>query len=95
MGDDTKVEIVVEDRQGGKQEYICEETDERHDTVARRKAYDARLKTNILYSGTDNTMNPSFDPTYDPTYNVPYGYGGYRNGWGGPAGVPYGRQYMG
>lgn len=73
MGDDTKVEIIVEDRKGKKNEYIVEEADPRHEAVQRRRAYDAHLKTDILYSGRENSMNATFDPFY---HNNSYGYYG-------------------
>lgn len=51
---DTKVEIVVEDGDGkNKKEYIVERVDPRHDAVQRRRAYDAHLKTDILFSGRE------------------------------------------
>lgn len=51
LGDETKVEIVVESKKGKRNEYIVEEADPRHETVQRRKAYDAHLKTDILCAG--------------------------------------------
>jgi len=62
MNDDAKVEIVVEDGDGkNKKEYIVEKVDPRHDTVERRRAYDAHLKTDILFSGRVHSMNATFD----------------------------------
>jgi len=80
---DTKVEIVVEDGDGkNKKEYIVERVDPRHDAVQRRRAYDAHLKTDILYSGRENSMNATFDPFY---YNH-----GFNNGYYGNSYYPYG-----
>ena len=62
MEDDTKVEIVVENKNGKQNEYIVEEADPRTEVVERRKAYDAHLKTDILYSGRAGSMNATFDP---------------------------------
>jgi len=64
MADDSKVEVVVENRDGEKNEYIIEAADPRHEAVQRRRAYDAHLKTDILYSGRANSMNATFDPFY-------------------------------
>lgn len=66
MTDDTKVEIVVEGRGGKQNEYIVEDADPRHEVVNRRKAYDAHLKTDILYSGRENSMNATFNPYITP-----------------------------
>lgn len=66
-----KVEIVVEDGDGKtKKEYIVEPVDPRHEAVARRRAYDAHLKTDILWAGKQGSMNATFDPYM---YGQPYG----------------------
>lgn len=36
------------------------------EALTRRKAYDAHLKTDILLSGRDKSMNKTFDPYYHP-----------------------------
>ena len=82
MADDSKVEIVVENREGKQNEYLVESADPRHEVVQRRRAYDAHLKTDILYSGREQSMNATFDPFY---YNN-FGYWGahghnYAYGW--------------
>ena len=65
MNDDATVEIVVDDGDGkNKKEYIAERVDPSHDAVQRRSAYDAHLKTDILFSGRENSMNATFDPYY-------------------------------
>ena len=79
MADDTKVEIVVESNTGKKNEYIVETADPRHEAVQRRRAYDAHLKTDILYSGRAGSMNATFDPRF---YHGYYG-AGYPYGWHG------------
>jgi len=73
--DDDKVEIVVEDG-NHKKEYVVESADPRHDAVMRRRAYDAHLKTDILYSGRQGSMNATFDPyLYHGGHGYGYGYG--------------------
>ena len=41
----------------------------------RRRAYDAHLKTDILYSGRQGSMNATFDPYLHHGYGNGYGYG--------------------
>ena len=74
MDEDDKVEIVVEDGKN-KKEYVVESADPRHDAVLRRRAYDAHLKTDILYSGRQGSMNATFDPYLHHGYGNGYGYG--------------------
>ena len=38
------------------------------EALTRRKAYDAHLKTDILLSGRDKSMNKTFDPYYHPQW---------------------------
>ena len=80
MSESDKVEIVLEDRKGKKNEFLVEAADPRHEAVQRRRAYDAHLKTDILYSGRENSMNATFDPYF---YNNAYwnGHGYYPHGW--------------
>lgn len=82
MADDSKVEIVVEGKRGKQNEYLVEAADPRHDVMQRRKAYDAHLKTDILYSGRAGSMNATFDP-----FN--YGHYGHGYGWGHGYNYPY------
>ena len=56
------------------------------EALSRRKAYDAHLKTDIMLSGRDKSMNKTYDPYYHPywaappvgTANTGYSYGPYR-----------------
>ena len=41
------------------------------EAVVRRKAYDAQLKTDIMLSGRDKSMNKTYDPFYHPYWAAP------------------------
>ena len=58
------------------------------EALSRRKAYDAHLKTDIMLSGRDKSMNKTYDPYYHPYWAAPpvnnpnnvYAYGPYKAG---------------
>ena len=57
------------------------------EALSRRKAYDAHLKTDIMLSGRDKSMNKTYDPYYHQYWAAPpvnpnaaqtYAYAPYR-----------------
>ena len=86
---DKTIEFMVDSPQGPKsKEYIVQRVTKGEEALTRRKAYDAHLKTDIMLSGRDKSMNKTFDPYYHPYWAAPpvntssqmYPYGPYKNG---------------
>ena len=84
---DKTVEFQIDSPQGPKsKEYVVQRVSKGEEALSRRKAYDAHLKTDIMLSGRDKSMNKTFDPFYHPYWAAPpvnaqnqaYAYGPYK-----------------
>jgi hypothetical protein len=87
---DKTIEFQIDSPQGPKsKEYVVQKVTKGEEALSRRKAYDAHLKTDIMLSGRDKSMNKTFDPYYHPYWAAPpvnnnstnqqqYQYGPYK-----------------
>ena len=83
---DKTVEFQIDSPQGPKsKEYVVQKVTKGEEALSRRKAYDAHLKTDIMLSGRDRSMNKTYDPYYHPYWAAPpvntnqaYAYGPYK-----------------
>ena len=80
---DRTVQLTVDSPKGKKKnEYVLKKVDKREEVQARRMAYDAHLKADILATGRNTSMNKTYDPYFhvDPRI-VPYvaPYNGYHH----------------
>ena len=86
---DKTVEFHVESPKGHKmKEYVVQKVSKGEEALSRRKAYDAHLKTDIMLSGRDKSMNKTYDPFYHQYWAAPpvnntnqqmYPYGAGKN----------------
>jgi hypothetical protein len=69
---DKTVEFQIDSPQGPKsKEYVVQRVTKGEEALSRRKAYDAHLKTDIMLSGRDKSMNKTYDPYYHPYWAAP------------------------
>jgi len=77
---DNTVKLAVDTSEGVKErEFIAKRLEKGAEAEARRKAYDAHVKADILLTGRGATMNKTYDPFYhyDPRHAYPSGMYGH------------------
>lgn len=84
---DKTVEFQIDSPKGPRsKEFVLQRVTKGEEALTRRKAYDAHLKTDIMLSGRDKSMNKTYDPYYHPYWAAPpvnntnqmYPYGPYK-----------------